>query len=113
MKYSVAASVLILIILLMPGRNIPDVGMGGVDKLVHFAMFAVWTVVVRYDFDRDPFPFLLTFIIGVLFGVVTEVLQMLAEERTFDLLDMGANVLGVIGGLIVSGPITRFVKRRF
>ncbi len=113
MKYAtLVISVLILIAVLIPGRDIPDVGFGGIDKIVHIGMFATWALAVRYDFDRQPFPFLIVFLGGLFFSVSTEVLQILVEGRTFDLHDMAADAVGVVAGLLIGGPIVKRIKRR-
>lgn len=110
-KLTLIVSVVILIALLLPGDSLPDVGSGGLDKFVHFAMFATWAVAVRYDLDRNPFPFLLILVAGISFGVLSELLQVWVDRRTVDFYDMAADAVGVIAGLLISGPIVRFIKR--
>lgn len=114
MKYAtVVVSVLILIAVLLPGSKIPDVGPGGFDKVVHFGMFVVWTIALRYDLDRrKPFPYGMALMLGVGFSALTEVIQILTEDRTFDVYDMMANLLGVLTGLAVSGPVVRWLQRK-
>lgn len=105
-------SALIIIAVLIPGPNLPDIRIGGYDKLIHLAMFATWIVAVRFDYyDRKPFPWLLTFAIGIGFSALTEVLQLLVEGRTFDLYDMAADTVGMIVGRLVSGPVVRWLHR--
>lgn len=112
MKYATfVISVLILTAVLIPGRDIPDVGFGGIDKLVHIGMFVTWTLAVRYDFDRKPFPYRMVFIIGLVFSVATEILQILIEGRTFDIYDMVADVVGIVTGLLISGQVMGWIKR--
>lgn len=74
-------------------------------------MFAMWALAVRYDFHAKPFKFFVIFSAGVLFSVLTEVLQILVEGRSFDIFDMLADVIGLIIGLLVSGPVVRWVKQ--
>ena len=112
MKYAtLLASTLIIIAVLIPGSNLPDVGMGGFDKLVHIGMFTVWAVAIRYDFNSDRFPFVLAFLAGLTFSVFTEVLQLMVEGRSFDVYDMAADAVGLLLGLMVSGMVLKVVNR--
>lgn len=113
MKYAtLVISVLILIAVLIPGRDIPDVGFGGIDKIVHIGMFATWALAVRYDFDSKPFPTWIVVLVGLIFSASTEVLQIMVEGRTFDVYDMAADAAGVIVGLLIGRPIVGWIKRR-
>lgn len=108
---TITVSLLIIVAVLIPGSNIPDVGIGGFDKIVHIGMFGLWAVAVRHDFDTEPFRFFLVFLAGMLFSILTEVLQLVAEDRTFDIYDMAADGIGLIGGLLVSGKVVKLLKR--
>lgn len=103
-------SVLIIIAVLIPGKDLPDVSIGGYDKLIHIAMFATWAVAVRYDFNTR-FRFAAIFIAGLLFSLLTEVLQLLVEGRSFDLYDMVADAAGLVLGLLLSGWVLKWVDR--
>ena len=112
MKYAtLLVSVLIIIAVLMPGSNLPDVNIGGFDKLIHFGMFAVWAIAVRFDFGTKLFPWILVIVTGLLFSGLTEVLQLVVEGRSFDFYDMAADALGLMAGLAVSGPVVRQLKK--
>ena len=104
-------SLLIIIAVLIPGSNLPDVNIGGYDKLIHMVMFASWAVAVRYDFDRKPFRYAKVFLAGVLFSALTEVLQILVEGRSFDIYDMVADAGGLIIGLWLSAPVVKWMRR--
>ena len=113
MKYAtLLVSTLIIIAVLIPGSKVPDVRIGGIDKLVHIGMFALWAVAVRFDFNSRSFPVVLVFLAGLLFSFITEVLQLLVEGRTFDLYDMAADAIGLVLGLLVSGRVLKIVKKR-
>ena len=90
MKYKATSiiSTLILIAVLIPGPNIPDIDIVGFDKLVHLGMFGTWALAIRYDFNRSTFRYLLYFLIGMTFSLFTEVLQVFVEGRTFDWYDV-------------------------
>lgn len=112
MKYATAVvSILIIIAVLIPGSNLPDVGMGGFDKIVHIGMFTVWAWAIRWDFQSEKFPYAIVFVTGLLFSLLTEVLQLLVEGRSFDIYDMAADMIGLALGLLTSGLMKRLVNR--
>jgi VanZ family protein len=114
MKYATAiVTVLIIIAVLIPGSDLPEVGIGGFDKFVHITMFMTWAWAVRWDFPSEKFRFALVFFVGLLFSLLTEVLQLLVEGRTFDLYDMVADGLGLAVGLISGGSVVRLANRIF
>jgi VanZ family protein len=112
-KYSltIVVSVLILIAVLLPGSNLPEVGWFGFDKIVHFGMFATWVVAIRYDLYPKNFRFHLVFLAGLFFSVLTEVLQIFIDGRNFDLYDVLADGAGVIVGLLVSKKIISLIRK--
>ena len=113
MKYAtIIASLLITIAVLIPGKDLPDVSIGGYDKLIHMVMFAGWALAVRYDFDSRRFNVVVAFIAGLSFSVITEVLQILVEGRSFDVFDMVADAIGLIVGLWISRPLLGLIEKR-
>jgi VanZ family protein len=112
MKYAtISISLLIIAAVLIPGPNLPDVSIGGFDKVVHMGMFALWAIAVRYDFDTKPFKFFIVFLAGIFFSILTEILQLMIEGRNFDVYDMAADGIGLIAGLLVSGEVLKLLKR--
>jgi VanZ family protein len=112
MKYgTLLVSVLIIIAVLIPGQNLPDVSIGGYDKLIHMGMFLVWALVAQYDLGTKPLSRLvMLFFAGTVFSAMTEVLQIVVEGRSFDMYDMIADIVGLIIGLMIGGPIIRWFK---
>ena len=104
-------SILILIAVLIPGSQIPDVNVIGVDKVVHICMFTAWAVALRFDFPN--LKIWLVFALGMVFSVVTEVVQIFAEGRTFDLYDMIFDAIGLSIGLAISKPVIKLLNRLF
>lgn len=104
-------SVLIIIAVLIPGGDLPDVNIGGYDKLIHMVMFATWALGVRYDFDRTPFPYARFFLLGVAFSALSELLQLLVEGRSVDIYDMIADTAGLAVGFLMSGPVVRILNK--
>lgn len=113
MKFTIIVSILIIIAVLIPGSNIPDPGIVGIDKFVHIGMFATWAIAVLYDFNPQRIQFLYVFIIGTSFSLLTEVLQILVEGRTFDLYDIFADFAGLTIGLLIGKPVVTFLRKRF
>lgn len=108
---TIVVSILIIIAVLIPGSDLPDVNIGGYDKLIHMAMFAVWAIAVRYDFSNSRFRYVLAFFMGITFSALTEILQLLVEGRSFDLYDMAADAVGLLIGLLIGGPLVRWVNQ--
>ena len=113
MKYTtLVVSIVIITAVLIPGGNLPDVSIGGYDKLVHLGMFLVWALAVQYDFGTEPVARRVIFLVaGLVFSTVTEVLQIVVEGRSFDVYDMIADMIGLITGLLIGGPIVRWLKQ--
>ena len=112
MKYAtLLVSILIIVAVLIPGNDLPNVSIGGFDKVIHIGMFAVWAVAVRYDFNTPKFRYFLVFGYGIVFSAITEILQLLVEGRSFDIFDMAADAIGLIIGLLSSGAVLRAVNR--
>lgn len=113
-RFTLLVSALIITAVLIPGPNLPEVGMlGGMDKIVHVIMFSTWALAVRYEFNRPQFRFFLAFLIGVSFSLFTELLQILVEGRSFDWYDLLADAGGLVLGLIVSRAVINVIARIF
>lgn len=106
-------SVLILIAVILPGSTIPDVGFIGFDKVVHIGMFGTWAVAVCYDFNARGYRHAGTFTAGLAFSLLTEVVQIFVEGRTFDWSDMVADAIGLFLGLVLAGAIIRLIRKIF
>lgn len=105
---TIFVSTCILITVLLPGSSLPDLPGAGLDKLVHLTLFAVWAIALQYDFHLSLPRLLLA---GVGFTVLTEVLQLFVEGRTFDGYDMVADIVGLLVGFVAFPTVLRWVKR--
>lgn len=105
MKYipTIAVTILILIAVLLPGSKIPSVNIVGIDKLAHLTLFFLWSLAIRYDFTPN-FKWIVGWIVGLAFSALTEVFQIFADERSFDVWDILFDGLGLSVGLM-AGPI--------
>ena len=109
--FTAIVSVLIIIAVLIPGSNIPAVNIVGFDKFVHLGMFATWAVAVRYDLHPKFNRLYLIVLAGLFFSLLTEVLQIQVEGRTFDIYDMVADTAGLLAGLLVSNKILALMNK--
>lgn len=75
----------------------------GLDKVVHFVMFAAWTFfygLVR--FLKDNFKLYPVFLIGSLFGLAVELLQhLLPTGRSPEVLDLVADIAGTGAAVLI------------
>jgi VanZ family protein len=112
MKYAtVVVSVLIIIAVLIPGPNLPDVSIGGFDKLIHILMFGAWALAVCFDYRSRALKFWIVFLAGIIFSLLTEVLQLMIEGRSFDVYDMVADGVGLLIGWLSSKMLIPFYER--
>ncbi len=101
-------TVVILAVVLWPGSRIPNPGIPAFDKIVHFCMFLVWTVVFAYDSNLKWYTILA---IALSLALLTEVIQLGVEGRTFDVNDLLADGAGVVFGLANAAFIIRITKK--
>lgn len=84
-----------------------------IDKIIHFTMFLPFPLIVYLRLLKKQLPLninLFIFILGVLFAFLSELLQAMTKYRTFDLLDIAADVSGVLFGLIIIKIIKNKIK---
>jgi VanZ family protein len=98
-------TIIILVLTLMPGKAIPDVGFFNADKLVHFFVFGLLMVLTSYAIAKMKVvrgtpdnPMMISFIYSVALGIAIEVLQQFVPGRSFSVADMIANTIGVTLG---------------
>ena len=74
------------------------------DKILHYLAYIVLVVVwgVYFKYSKAKKPLKITFLSTLVFGIVLECVQeWINPTREFDLLDLLANCLGVITGIII------------
>jgi len=104
LKYlaTILSTLLILVAVLLPGPQLPDINIVGIDKLAHFALFMIWATALRRDFGNN-FRWPWVFAVGVAFSILTEILQIMVEGRSFDYADILADGVGLIAGILMGG----------
>lgn len=103
-KFTILSGVLIIVALLLPSssfRNAPS--FIGIDKVVHFFLFLVFTLAYLLEFRRysGKLPgYIHSVIFVLLFIVGSEVLQLLTPSRRFEMLDMLFDASGAAVALL-------------
>jgi VanZ family protein len=107
---TVSITLLILVAVSLPGSKVPDVDIAGIDKLAHIALFAMWIVAVRRDF-AERFRWSWSFFTGLAFSVMTEIVQIVVDGRSFDLYDIVADTTGLVLGLLFGGLLLNWLYK--
>lgn len=106
---SVAAVAAVVILSVAP-IGLPEVfrRMSLADKWTHFLMYAVMTLVLCADqhINRRNIAWTLTAVCGCALGIALEFVQYYLPYRSYDPLDMIANVVGIILGIIIAAAIS-------
>lgn len=124
MKWALLWAVLIFILCMIPGRDLPKISwldFFGVDKLVHAALFFVLVILIIGGFAKQEtnrllirYPKMVPLLIGILYGGSLELLQgALFIERTADVYDFLANTSGSVLGAILFKPVNERIISKF
>ena len=99
-------------LLLTPGS--PDVSLfhfEGADKLAHFSLFLGWSFLMTlrgyYSSTNTRLILLVVFCVSLIIGGGTELLQGVIPNRSRELVDFFADVLGALGGLLLAVGVKR------
>lgn len=88
----------ILLAFSIPGPELPDVDIVGVDKLVHFGLFFVLAGLAAWP--RPVYHPGTVLTAGAAYAVLTECYQwVMPLGRSFDGLDVVANLIGLLAGV--------------
>lgn len=118
-KYNLASALwalLILVLCLMPGKDLPSVTILEFDKLVHFVIYLLLALLMYYGWKKQDLFLSLhqhtvvkILIITFAYGFAVEVIQELfTADRHFDILDALANSTGAVAGCY----LTAFLKKK-
>jgi VanZ family protein len=102
-----AYALFLLVVSLLPGRNIPSIpnwfSLFSPDKVAHFGAYGLFALLLSAAFSESRIKRAIPYAVSVaaIYGIVMEILQgMSGTGRQFDLVDMVANFLGaILGGL--------------
>lgn len=102
-------AIIILILCLMPGKDLPGIDIFQFDKIAHLGVYIILSLLMHYGWRKQSSfswfhkqTVLKILVLTASYGFMVEVLQgALTVDRQFDLLDAIANATGaVIGSLI-------------
>jgi len=75
------------------------------DYLFHILLFIPWMILAKWRWKesnkKNIFWFALSF--GIMFAGISEAIQIFVPYRTFNVIDLAANCLGVVIGALISG----------
>lgn len=100
-------SIFIVVASTMKISQFPSIPMPGIDKPIHFSMYALLTFVIALDYSHclkrrlNCLNCIAIPLISTLFGFAMECIQYFLPYRSFSLWDMLANTLGAILGIII------------
>lgn len=100
---AVGWTLFIIVMLSIPGRDLPDVDAIQIDKIMHFVVFAVlgWLWLLAFG-KREKGTVWLVIAGGILFAIFSEIYQgMLPFDRSPDPYDAAADSLGIIFSAII------------
>lgn len=75
------------------------------DHLLHALLFIPWMVLIhwRWKEKKSVFIYLLALASGLVLASISEMVQLLVPFRTFNIVDLMANWVGVVVGALISG----------
>lgn len=99
----------------LPLKSVPSIGLS--DKLMHTVAYAGLAVLLyltlkfqnKYELFKKA-PVVFTFVIGMIYAVVDELHQLLIPGRKCDIIDIIADSIGIIFGLLVIWLIQYFAS---
>ena len=113
---SILWALLILVLCLMPGKDLPSVDIVDFDKIVHFGVYVVLALAMYYGWKKQSSfavlhhnTILKILIITSTYGFAVEIMQELfTSDRHFDIFDALANSTGAVAGSLMGA----FVKNK-
>lgn len=100
----------------MPPQDVPEPGIEipHLDKVVHFGMFFIMSLLICYRFERPALKSIYGIAIGFsfLYGGLIEILQHYFFNRGGDVLDLLADVAGGVAGCVLF-PTVKKIEARF
>ncbi len=105
---------IIITLSLIPANEVPQISwFEGVDKVVHFCMYLGFTWLLSWTLNlaSKVFVSFLIIILSIGWGLLMEILQMIMHfGRTFEWMDVLANSLGALVGVMIYTLIVKSGK---
>ena len=118
----IASLIIIFTLSSQPAVKLPDIQNPYMDKIAHvieyfilgvctIRIFELWSKKEKLKrFSRKVLVYLLPFLCVVLFGLMDEIHQIFVEGRTFDLIDLAMDTLGMSAAVVFTS--TDFGRKR-
>jgi VanZ family protein len=87
------------VILILATIKRPDVITTGFDKFEHIAAFIVFTFLMYFSFNKVNY--ITIFLTGLGYGILIEIIQHFLPYRVADVMDIIANIIGLLTGLLM------------
>lgn len=84
----------------------------GLDKIVHFLMFLPFPILTHLALSAKEKFIIIIFLGGCIFAAATEYIQGLTDYRSYDLADLGTDILGLLFGSLITLIYSTLTKRR-
>jgi VanZ family protein len=103
---SIVWSITVVILTLIPGEELPNVPVVGIDKLVHVFIFALMMTLTAFGLHKSSLRqslknrALISFAYSFIFGIIIELIQPFVPGRSFSYFDIVANMIGVAIGYL-------------
>ena len=100
----------IALLTLLPGQLIPNIidwNFLSLDKIIHFTVFAILTILGGISMKLGKWqqwatrPVLTSILVAIAYGTTLEFTQSLVPQRTFDYADLTANLAGSVAGTVL------------
>lgn len=98
---SIAASIFILIVCLIPSPNIPNTIPTINDKVIHCGLYVCLTFILLQELKQTKNRIAIAIIYAISFGIGIEILQTFTQSRSYDLHDLLANSIGTLSAVIL------------
>lgn len=120
MMPSAVWSVIMFVLMLVPGSGYPSVSFSGADLLIHVVLFTVWAFLTAQGFYKQAYWPILRFhrgfivlIMGVLWGAALEAVQgFLLWERSASMEDYLSDIAGLFLGILLFERLIRMSRHR-
>lgn len=98
-KVTILSVVLVLVAIMMPGSDVPSVGIPNLDKVVHCGMFGFVTMCYYWEYyrkERKVPSLVIPLIVLIAFSGLTEIIQIYVPGRSCDYRDLMADTIGIL-----------------